>query len=103
MESSPKLRVTAQQIRQRFNEARYLERVERGELEQVMRLDEPLSPAACQSKGYPLGTRKQLLEYFDGAVRVAMVHRVMFPNGSIGASGLPDPKLLLVDGVYWYV
>jgi hypothetical protein len=103
MDSPPRLRVTAQQIRQRFNEGRYLERAERGELEQAMRLDKPLSPVVCHAKGYPLGTRKQLVEYFDGEVRVAMVHQVVLPDGTIGASGLPDPKLLYVEGVYWYV
>jgi hypothetical protein len=97
------LRVTAQQICQRFNAGDYIGRVQRGELRQIVRLEKPLSEATCLAKGYPLGTRKQLLEYYDGDVRVAMVHLVLLPDGTIVASGLPDPKVLLVDGVLWYV
>jgi hypothetical protein len=103
MASTPRLRVSPQQIRQRFNEERYVERAARGQLRQVIRLDKALSLATCQSKGYPYGTRKQIVEYYDGEVRVALVHCVVLPNGTIGASGLPDPKLLLVDGILWIV
>lgn len=95
--------MTAQRIRQQFNEGHYLQRVERGELEQTIWLEKPLSAATCYAKGYPLGTCKQLLDYYHGEVRVALVHRVLLPDGTIGASGLPDPKLLLVEGVYWFV
>ncbi len=95
--------MTAHQIRQRFNVDGYLQRVQRGELRQVVRLEKPLSPATCIAKGYPAGTRKRILEYYDGDLKVALVHLVLLPDGTIGASGLPDPKVLLVDGVLWYV
>ncbi len=97
------MRVPAQQIRQQFNAGDYTGRVQRGELRQIVRLEKPLSEATCLAKGYPFGTRKQLLEYYDGDLRVAMVHLVLLPDGTIGASGLPDPKVLLVNGVLWYV
>ena len=59
MELPPKLRVPAQRIRQRFNADGILQRVQRGELRQVTRLnDTSISPAACQAKGYPLGNAK---------------------------------------------
>src|SRR5688572_16911845 len=103
MASPPRLRVTAHQIRARFNAEGYLQRVQQGALRQVVRLEKPLSEATCIAKGYPVGTRKQLLEYYDGQERVALVHLVVLPDGTIGASGLPDPKVLLVDGVLWFV
>ena len=46
--------------------------------------------------GQPPGTRTQMIKYFrqsDGAL-VAIVHRYLLPDGTIGASGLPDPKWL---------
>jgi hypothetical protein len=103
MATPPRLRVTAHQIRAHFNAGGYLQRAERGELRQIVRLEKPLSEATCMAKGYPVGTRKQLLEYYDGEQRVALVHLVVLPDGTIGASGLPDPKVLLVDGVLWFV
>lgn len=62
-----------------------------------------MGAATCLAKGYPVGTHKQLLEDYDGAPRVALVHLVLLPDGTIGASGPPDSKVLLVDGVLWCV
>jgi hypothetical protein len=103
MSSPPRQRVSPEQIRARFNAEGYLQRVQRGELRQVVRLEKPLSLTTCQAKGYPLGTRKQLIEYYDGESKVALVHLVVLPDGTIGASGLPDPKVLMVEGVLWFV
>lgn len=53
--------------------------------------------------GEPPGTLSQIVEYWttDGSrlVKVAIVHRYLRPDGSLGASGLPDPKRFIHDGV----
>jgi hypothetical protein len=42
--------------------------------------------------------------YFDLQLnRVALVHEYRLPDGSIGASGLPDPKRLLLEDEILYV
>lgn len=57
----------------------------------------------CDAKGYPRGTRKQMIAYYDGDEKVALVHQIMLPSSRIGASGLPDPKELRVEDAIWYV
>lgn len=43
-----------------------------------------------------------MVAYFDGNYQeVARVHQYKRPDGSIGASGLPDPVRLLVDGIIY--
>src|SRR3954453_10008256 len=53
----------------------------------------------------PLGTRSQLVEYFERPASnqpaCATVHRYLRPDGKIGQSGLPDPKRLIIDG-QWF-
>jgi hypothetical protein len=43
-----------------------------------------------------------MVAYFNSENQeVARVHQYKLPNGSIGASGLPDPVRLLVDGIIY--
>ena len=95
--------MTVEQIRQRFNADGILARAAAGELSVAIRLDKRMSDETCDAKGYPRGTRKQMIAYYDGPQRVALAHQVVLPDGTLGASGIPDPKELLVDGVLWYV
>lgn len=86
-------------MRQRFNDGRYWERVQSGEL----RAEEwdsrhPSLPAANE----PYCTRSLMLAYFDQAGNeVARVHQYLRPDGTVGASGRPDPKRLLDAGVLY--
>jgi hypothetical protein len=60
-------------------------------------------PAPSQSKE-PYCTRSQRLAYVDAAGHaVAHVHQYVRPNGSLGASGKPDPKLILHEGTLYGV
>jgi hypothetical protein len=58
-----------------------------------------------QESGEPPGTLSQLVEYWassgPGLVKVAIVHRYLRSDGSLGASGLPDPKRVLHEGVIY--
>ena len=71
---------------------------EAGRLREVVVKDRP-----CPLASEPAGTRSQMVAYFDGVRRVALVHRYLRPDGTVGASGMPDPKELLDDGVLYFV
>src|SRR6266480_714786 len=90
-------RVTAQQLRQMFNDGDYWGKTARGELYVLKQVDRhPALPKA----NVPVCTRSQLLSYHDrSGKKVAIIHQYLLPNGSLGASGKPDPKQLLHDGV----
>lgn len=50
----------------------------------------------------PPGTVSQMVSYRDRSNdEVARVHQFLRPDGSIGASGLPDPKRLFENGVLY--
>ena len=57
----------------------------------------------CPLLSEPVGTRSQMVAYFDDVRKVALVHRYLRPDGTDGASGMPDPKELLDDGVLYFV
>jgi hypothetical protein len=59
-------------------------------------------PAPSRS-GEPFCTRSQRLLYrtVEGDRAVAQAHRYLRPDGTIGASGLVDPKLVLHDGTVY--
>lgn len=89
--------MSAAEIRQLFNDGDFWARSQRGELTQtVMAESHPRPPRAS----LPTCTRSQIVAYFDAQdVKVALVHQYLLPDGSLGASGRPDPKKLLVNGV----
>lgn len=87
--------VTVAIIRQLFREQGYLKRLMSGEL--VARIAKSRHPHH-PPKGEPHCTQSQALFYYsaDGKPR-AVVHQYLRPDGTIGASGLPDPKRLFLD------
>ncbi len=86
-------------MRRRFNEGRYWERVVSGEL----RTEEWDSRhPALTLANEPYCTRSLMLAYFDqDGNEVARVHQYLRPDGTIGASGRPDPKRLLDGGILY--
>jgi hypothetical protein len=52
------------------------------------------STVARPECGQPPGTLSQIIHYFDGDMKVAIVHQFLLPDGTIGASGKPDPKMV---------
>lgn len=90
----------------RFNGGGYLGRIRSGRLLEVViesRAPRELPP------GEPEGTRSERVEYRTPNGRtVAVIHRYLRPDGSLGASGKPDPKALLdrdrrLNADVWYV
>lgn len=86
------------ELRQLFNEQGFAEKIRRGVVSERILASAP--PAAASR--FPDGTLSQRVAYIDGAgQQCAVIHRFRLPNGTLGGSGLPDPKELLVDGVLY--
>jgi len=85
--------VPAAILRQLFNDGRYWERVNENELVAAVEREGPARPQA----GQPPGTMSRMVWYFDSQrQRVALVHEYRLPDGTLGGSGRPDPKRLMV-------
>src|ERR1700677_1729111 len=46
----------------------------------------------------PYGTRSQSVQYYIFGRRVALCHQYLRPDGTFGASGKPDPKMIDYQG-----
>ncbi|MEX2237538.1 MAG: hypothetical protein WEB00_08390 [Dehalococcoidia bacterium] len=90
--------VAAAELRRMFNEGGFLQRVETGELlERLLYEGRP-----SEESGETSDARSQVLEYVDSAgERIAVVHQYLRPDGTLGASGRPDPKLLVLESVVY--
>ena len=80
----------AKELRHVFNDGDYQGRLTRGQL--VARIIADNHPSKSKARE-PYCTRSQVLQYrrTDGAV-VALVHRYLRQDGTLGASGVVDPK-----------
>jgi hypothetical protein len=101
MKEKPRIEyISQQQLRRLFNEQGLWERALRGELRQAVVRQRP----AASTLPFPDGTQTMIVDYYDDiGVRLARVHQYMLPDGSIGGSGRPDPKLVLLDGISYRV
>ncbi len=86
--------VTEDIIRQHFNNGQYYEKVQSGEL--VTRIKDRSHPERLPP-GEPICTWSQIIVYYTKTGEpVAYVHQYLRPDGTIGASGRPDPKRLFL-------
>jgi hypothetical protein len=91
-------RVAPRDLRQMFAAGDYARRADEGRLRRQLRADRhPSSPKAP----VPYCTRSQILAYLDHDRVVAVVHRYLQPDGTLGASGQEDPKRLEINGVVY--
>ena len=83
-----------------LNEGRYYERVQSGQIAERVAVDFHPSQTAAHE---PWCTRSQLVNYVDLALRrtVARVHQYLRMDGRLGASGLPDPKMIYLEGTVY--
>ena len=95
--SEPEAVVDAAELRRIFNKQRYYERALAGsDVSTVLRAD--CHPARTLP-GHPTCTRSQFVYYIIGETLVAAAHQYLLPDGSLGGSGRPDPKIVLApDG-----
>ena len=77
-------------FRQRFNALDLVGELQRGTVTVVV-AKEWLAPVSARQ---PTGTMSQRVRYFKDGEQVAIVHQYVQPDGSMGGSGLPDPKWL---------
>lgn len=86
-------------MRQRFNKAQFVERVNAGALTSTTLEDRhPSLPGANE----PFCTRSQMISYRDpDGNELARAHQYLRPDGTIGASGRPDPKRLYEKGILY--
>jgi hypothetical protein len=98
MKHLPNVKITAKELQRKFNsnEGGYPAKIR--SLRTRCIYDKPASPKSRQ----PPDTRSQVHEYFDGCLSVMIVHYFVLPSGKLGASGMMDPKRLLVDGIYYF-
>jgi hypothetical protein len=92
------VRVSAEELRKLFNE-HFLESITAGEFsETVMETRHPSLTAANE----PYCTESQMVSYRDPKTsqEIARAHRYLRPDAKIGASGKPDPKSVLINGVW---
>ena len=93
----PVERLPVKALRELFN-AEVLPKIRNGELLEYVASENRPSLNAHQAPG----TKSQIVEYWgtDGSkmIRFAIVHRYLRPDGSLGGSGLPDPKEVVHEG-----
>jgi hypothetical protein len=82
-----------------FNEGRYLERARAGEFtERIIADRHPSKPKANE----PFCTRSQMVSYVSRlGHEVVRFHRYLRTDGTLGASGRPDPKVILYNLVQY--
>src|SRR5438046_938729 len=96
--SPPKIEVSVAKLQEMFNTGGYEEEAEKGDLRVQVTASHPAPPKANQ----PPGTLSQMIAYLDAeGNEVAAAHRYLKTDGTLGASGHPDPKRIMKDGILY--
>jgi hypothetical protein len=97
MARPPVHRVSQAELRQRFNHLGCDARIASGDLVPML-----ISESVATHDWLPAGTKSQMVAYYErDATKVAEVHQYLCPDGTLGASGMPDPKYVYADGVIY--
>ncbi len=95
MANPRRINVSAETLRELFNESGYWELAKEGRLLEKLYSEAP----PRKRSGEPPGTLSQIVAYLDSQGRqVAIVHQYLRKDGSIGGSGRPDPKKMFYRG-----
>jgi hypothetical protein len=92
--ATPEPTSDAAELRRVFNERRFHERSldPDGDISIVLRQDS--HPNRPPNRDDPRCTRSQYVRYYEHGRLVTGAHRYLRPDGSLGGSGLPDPKMV---------
>lgn len=91
-------RVSEDELRGMFNKGRYYERMRAGEFHAEIIRQAPVTRGDRRIRN----AKSQFVEYRDTfGTLIARVHQYRMADGSLGASGRPDPKLLRHEGVLY--
>lgn len=101
MSEPPVKRVSADELRKLFNNSGYWEQYQNGQLQYTLRKSKhPSSPLANE----PICTQSQYITYVnESGEKIAGVHQYLRPDGTLGLSGKPDPKEVLIEGVLYII
>lgn len=92
-------RIEPTEMQKMFNEGGLWGKTKSGELSTVTL--EHRHPALTVANE-PFCTYSQMISYRDASGNeVARVHQYLRPDGTIGASGKPDPKRVFIDGTLY--
>lgn len=87
------------ELRKHFNEMDIVGQADRGELLAIV-LSSPLAPPEANQ---PQSTVSQMVEYRRSDLTlVCLAHRYLCPDGTIGGSGRPDPKVLRIGDTLYF-
>jgi hypothetical protein len=93
-------RLTEEEMRRRFNEGRYWERMKAGEFtEHLIDTHEP-QPGIRERHPDAISVRTRYRD--SNGNDIVEVHYYRLPDGSIIPGKRPDPKLLFEDGVMYH-
>jgi hypothetical protein len=96
--AAPEEYVTRSELRRRFNEGRYYERMQSGELTPDIH---DVGPAP---RRFGDDVKSQMVGYIDAAGRtIAIVHQYGLPSGAAAMDTLPDPMFLFEGGVRYKI
>ena len=70
------------------------QRAMNGEFRVEMDKNEHFNKRQARVRGHRYCTRSQIIRHRDGSRTIAVMHQIRNPDGTLGASGLPDPKYL---------
>jgi len=88
---------TEDELREMFNRHGFVERVASGELRAVVKQSKVRTPEWSPDPLY-----RQMVRYYEGDRMVAVVNQWLRFDGTLAASGRPDPKWIRVgERTYW--
>jgi hypothetical protein len=100
----PRQKVTQRALQDLFNEAGIEVMRARDELSEEVLASRTVGKKDRVKLRLPPGSESQFVVYIDSRGRhIAKVHRYRKPDGSLGASGKPDPKWLRLGGVVYFL
>lgn len=91
--------VTNDIIQEVFNSGQFWERARSGQLTERVTRNSHANPIRS---GQPFCSRSQLVVYYSADDAIAWVHQYLRPDGSLGGSGRPDPKRLVIGSEILY-
>jgi len=95
----PPIRIEQDEMRNLFNAQGYWDKTKSGEFTEVILEQRHPSLTAAHE---PFCTHSQMISYRNSSnEEMARVHQYLRPDGTIGASGKPDPKRIYHNGILY--
>lgn len=90
------MQVSVAKLQELFNAVGFDQLVAQGQVTVHVLKEHPAPPGANQAAG----TLSQMIAYRDkSGAMLATAHRYLKPDGTLGGSGRPDPKSLMVGSI----